>query len=538
MGKNVADGKTLIASAITSKGISTSATATFSTMANNINNIKSGSNINGVEKEYYVYGGETIREGDFIKFKKGVASVGSGSIANWQFFENGTNEPLLYTMMLDDSRIFLAYNAFTRLEGIVATINGSNLTFGPKSPIIQGTTSSNNNSSLLKINSNKLISYEFRISSNSNLSIIYIDISIDNSNNITIKNNTQLNYQLPSTGYNFVSSFRGQIWNCGNKLAFISTSTQRNGPSQIAITFLSYNTSTSTFVYIKTVPIRINNEYVQLMTYNKNFDYYTYVSERCFCVIGAKTDNISSAQFRDFVLFGNIDYDRLELSDVRLLTDDYVTVLNAMYFSFAYNDIVEVGPNMILFSYYAPNSNYNSNTVFIRTLNIITGVLSASINVYSDNSNTTQGNYFQTDGKSYTATLITGNYKAVKIIVNPTTGAITKSSEIIFPAVTYNGISAPAIANIRHYGCVNGNRAIAASNLLLPGGSYKIYLLLLNSPGNNIEFLNYIYETQVSKAIDNNINGVALSNGTGGIASGNNASHRDKVKVISKVIEP
>lgn len=40
LGGSVADGKTLIASAITSKGVNTAATASFATMANNIKNIQ------------------------------------------------------------------------------------------------------------------------------------------------------------------------------------------------------------------------------------------------------------------------------------------------------------------------------------------------------------------------------------------------------------------------------------------------------------------------------------------------------------------
>ena len=43
MGESVADGKALIASAITSKGISTSSTASFSTMSSNIANISTSS---------------------------------------------------------------------------------------------------------------------------------------------------------------------------------------------------------------------------------------------------------------------------------------------------------------------------------------------------------------------------------------------------------------------------------------------------------------------------------------------------------------
>lgn len=46
LGKSVADGKALIASAITTKGVSTDSNDTFSTMATNIGNIKAATSHN------------------------------------------------------------------------------------------------------------------------------------------------------------------------------------------------------------------------------------------------------------------------------------------------------------------------------------------------------------------------------------------------------------------------------------------------------------------------------------------------------------
>ena len=64
---SVSNGKSAVASAITDKGVSTSATASFDTMAANIQKIVTGITVNGTEGEYTVANNNNITAGDFVQ---------------------------------------------------------------------------------------------------------------------------------------------------------------------------------------------------------------------------------------------------------------------------------------------------------------------------------------------------------------------------------------------------------------------------------------------------------------------------------------
>ena len=68
---SVSNGKSLIASAITDKGVSTASDATFQTMTNNIESIKTGIEVNGVERTASIdSSSDVIEVGDFIHSEK------------------------------------------------------------------------------------------------------------------------------------------------------------------------------------------------------------------------------------------------------------------------------------------------------------------------------------------------------------------------------------------------------------------------------------------------------------------------------------
>lgn len=77
--KSVSDGKTLVANAITAKGVSTATDSTFSTMANNINSIKTASSISPSSTHSYGTSSASLRlsAGTYI-----VSFIGEGGCAN------------------------------------------------------------------------------------------------------------------------------------------------------------------------------------------------------------------------------------------------------------------------------------------------------------------------------------------------------------------------------------------------------------------------------------------------------------------------
>ena len=85
--QSVSDGKSLIAEAITDKGVSTSSSASFATMASNIRNISIGT-------KPFIPGGEANSEGlysfDFVNGDSEVTNLKSGNWTNLTMFRGGT----------------------------------------------------------------------------------------------------------------------------------------------------------------------------------------------------------------------------------------------------------------------------------------------------------------------------------------------------------------------------------------------------------------------------------------------------------------
>lgn len=80
LGESVADGKALIASAITNKGVSTSPEAAFADMANAIASIVAGENNDEFILEYIPYGKTSINTKDLIYIVLSIISISTKSI--------------------------------------------------------------------------------------------------------------------------------------------------------------------------------------------------------------------------------------------------------------------------------------------------------------------------------------------------------------------------------------------------------------------------------------------------------------------------
>ena len=124
---SVSNGKSLIASAITDKGVSTASNATFQTMADNIESIKTGVEVNGVEHTASIdSSSDAIEVGDFIHSEKLFNSPISCNIA-------GTSQ---CSVTMTDQWIVLATNDTSdgRYTMRLYLINKTNGTLNSSSP--------------------------------------------------------------------------------------------------------------------------------------------------------------------------------------------------------------------------------------------------------------------------------------------------------------------------------------------------------------------------------------------------------------------
>ena len=98
-----------------------------------INNMpnKSGSDINGLIEDYYVYAGQTINAGDFVNFVNGVASQATETSSSVQL--SGSYDGYkISAVVLDENRVFIAhsYGSSYSLYAMVVTISGTTITKG------------------------------------------------------------------------------------------------------------------------------------------------------------------------------------------------------------------------------------------------------------------------------------------------------------------------------------------------------------------------------------------------------------------------
>lgn len=92
----------------------------------------SGTNINGIIKDYHAYAGENISAGDLVEFINGVASQTTTikTTSNTTFYDNVVAP--ISAVKLNDNSVFVAYgdDGSSKLGAKVLTINDENITVG------------------------------------------------------------------------------------------------------------------------------------------------------------------------------------------------------------------------------------------------------------------------------------------------------------------------------------------------------------------------------------------------------------------------
>lgn len=167
---SVSEGKALVAAAVTDKGVTTAADATFATMAENIGNIQTGVDINGIIKEYEVYAGDNISAGDFVNFLEEKFLTGDTNRTvtdlTYQYCIDTSSTEYAINIrwtILNNSTVVLAYFMYKtsspnyfKLYSQTLTVTDNAIT--PHTPILLQTTSTSkgfNSLRCIRINDNK-----------------------------------------------------------------------------------------------------------------------------------------------------------------------------------------------------------------------------------------------------------------------------------------------------------------------------------------------------------------------------------------------
>lgn len=150
---SVSEGKALVAAAVTDKGVTTAADATFATMAGNISSIQTGVDINGIIKDYEVYAGDNISAGDFVNFVEEKVLTGGTErsvidlsyqycidVSSTEYAMNGD------WILLNDNTVIVVYYMYKNSSPYTYKLYSQTLTFTddaitPHTPVLLQTTS-------------------------------------------------------------------------------------------------------------------------------------------------------------------------------------------------------------------------------------------------------------------------------------------------------------------------------------------------------------------------------------------------------------
>lgn len=92
----------------------------------------SGTNINGIIKDYHAYAGENISAGDLVEYINGIASQRTETSNDIQLSSESSSASDISAVQLDENRVFIAHSckSYYGLYGIVVTIDGATITAG------------------------------------------------------------------------------------------------------------------------------------------------------------------------------------------------------------------------------------------------------------------------------------------------------------------------------------------------------------------------------------------------------------------------
>lgn len=454
--------------------------------------------INGVQRWNYAYAGQTINPGDFIKYQTGVAYVGAGTAQERSMIPNSNkaNIPFKDSCVLDGTRVLVAYvdessGSYTKLS--VVSIDG--VEFNAGTPFSYGTVGDTNSITLVALSPTKAL-------------IVYM------------YNNYMYGRVINISGTVITSvGPQCELYNGGTSTVQLFTQAERLNSivavdSTHAALFFKYFSGS---VLLHLMNITVSGDNVTATS--------TWVS----------SNSVSSykATFNEKGTKGYCALSSTILGGWTLSGATAVKSSNGVYAPEGVNSkyIAACGEDKLIFvtDFRLDGTNQYCYVWGIKVnhnpSNLTQMVLTGAQLLVSEHAPDVIGSSEVLENKIM-LTYKSGNtgYVKARVITFDANANLTLYAETsrMPTMMTYTRAT-------KH---LEGGKTLLISANSASGVCGIIY----NTPGTLIEFLNYVYETQVAKSINNDdIHGVALTYGAGGTSVGAGASHRDTIKVVSKV---
>lgn len=459
------------------------------------NNIVSGKNIFGVAgtynglssvrgsvKSYYAYAGQTIQSGDFVKYITGVAGLGTGDFSLKQIYNKDRIVKLFSVVAISETKIALLYGEGTQLYVVIGDLNGVDLTLG--TPVSLNVSSMYYTHAMAKMG-NKLLVLNYGGQDDRIQMQVY-----------TISGNTLNRESLNINYYTYNAAYHIQFLHVINDSTFLFVA--QTG-QRLTYEIVKYNGSS--FTRVKADILR--NAYASGVKVSVS------PSGNILNVLayGTSTSYISRYSFTDT----NLTYlDEIVITNTEVVSDS--TAQRIVSITNTHSAIIKTSSNLITLYLFANNSStYLQKISFgvngnMKIMNVINIGNNKWMCIYSSSA--------QIDKLTLNARVMTYDGTNISLGTNRVLSLNTQNGTLDY------GGSAILV----------GQKVITLASAEYGGGTFVI----LNAPSTTIDTYNYIYETQIAKANNNNeIQGVAHSNATGGTLSGANAGHNQATNVTS-----
>lgn len=440
------------------------------------------STVRGSVKSYYAYAGQNIQSGDFVKYITGVAGLGTGDFSLKQIFNKDRIVKLFSVVAISQTKVALLYGEGTQLYVVIGDLNGVDLTLG--TPVSLNVSSMYYTHAMAKMG-NKLLVLNYGGQDDRIQMQVY-----------TISGNTLNRESLNINYYTYNAAYHIQFLHVINDSTFLFVA--QTG-QRLTYEIVKYNGSS--FTRVKADILR--NAYASGVKVSVS------PSGNILHVLayGTSTSYISRYSFTDT----NLTYlDEIVITNTEVVSDS--TAQRIVSITNTHSAIIKTSSNLITLYLFANNSaTYLQKISFgvngnMKIMNVINIGNNKWMCIYSSST--------QIDKLTLNARVMTYDGTNISLGTNRVLSLNTQNGTLDY------GGSAILV----------GQKVITLASAEYGGGTFVI----LNAPSTTIDTYNYIYETQIAKANNNNeIQGVAHSNATGGTLSGANAGHNQATNVTS-----
>ena len=448
-------------------------------------------NIDGIIEDYYVYAGENISAGDFVKYINGISSmVDYGTSSDTQL--SNTNGVYIRAVELQNGSIFITYGCGSSgggdalLHGMIVTVNGATINLGTETLLSNVSYSGHNaDKPILLPNGNVFIAH----GAESTSSVLYglvcsisgttITAGTDTKLNNTTKSGTTISATLLTNGDVFIAHSYNSNYLYGIVCSVSGTTITYGTDTQISKSSNSYLAMSSQ---------TLSNGRVCIVHCGGGSSYNLYAS---ICSVSSKaiTTNVVNNQLSSTARTGQY------LSSV-LLENDRIFIAHSYSTSFyLYGMVISISGTTI--------SAGTDTTLSANKTDLISTATLRNGNVFVLRS------YF-------------GNYSLTALIATINDKTITKGTETNLNMTSdYTGYSLSVLLLQNDTLLINHSRTSSQS---LYGQIWAIDEVN-NVPTN--EILEIEYEQQVTLATKPPFDGIAKTSGVGGT----NTGHNQQVKI-------